>query len=733
MNSIFPIHAEDEENEVTIYEELKGKSVGIQTGSLLDRILPNIIEDVTIVYFESLSDMREALLSGKVDAISADEPKLRYMSAMDPQITYLKEVFEPMEYGYIFNKEKGKGLCNELNQYIKKIKESGFLDEMINEWFDPNNIERQMPDYESLPNINGKISYAIDASIAPFGFVKDGKYAGLEVELMSRFCEEKGYALEISNMQFAALIPGIYSGKYDVASSCITITEERAQSVLFSDPTYIGGSTLAFKRDSERPKLDDYAEKRIAVITGTIFSQQVSARLPRAKQVFYETISDCLMALKTDKVDAIAVDEPVARNIIVQEPSLVIAEGYLESADYAFAFSKSENSQKLSEEISSYITELKRNGDLKQLQDKWFDNVVEESLMSIKPDQLIDTNGTIKVAVYEYPPFTVQENGRYFGYEIELLTLFAKEKGYALDIDSVNANALSAIAQGEKWDMLISAVTITEERKEEIIFSSPSYSGGAVLLVSKQVEQNQMSFIDSIIDSFNKTFIREDRYKLFLQGIATTILITLASVLFGTILGFVIYLLCRKGNIIANSLAKIFTTIMTGLPMVVLLMILYYIIFGKTSISGTVVSIIGFSLVFAAEVYGMVNNAIKAVDYGQTEAAYALGYGYWESFFRYIIPQAVPYFLPPYRGSLVSLVKATAIVGYVAVQDLTKMGDIVRSRTYEAFFPLIAVALIYFALGGLLVFIINRITVFLDPTRRSKKDILKGIDTHDRN
>ena len=120
LGGIFPIHAEDEENEVTIYEELKGKSVGIQTGSLLDRILPNIIEDVQIVYFESLSDMREALLSGKVDAISADEPKLRYMSAMDPQITYLKEVFEPMEYGYIFNKEKGKGLCNELNQYIKK-------------------------------------------------------------------------------------------------------------------------------------------------------------------------------------------------------------------------------------------------------------------------------------------------------------------------------------------------------------------------------------------------------------------------------------------------------------------------------------------------------------------------------------------------------------------------------------------------------------------------------------
>ena len=492
MAGVTTIHAEDNTEEVISYEELKGKKVGIQTGSILDRILPNIIEDVQIVYYESLSDMREALLSGKVDAISADEPKLRYMAAIDSQIVYRKDVFEYMEYAFIFNKDNGKALCNEFNQYVKKIKDNGFLDEMINDWFDPKQ-NRDFPDYESLPNKNGVISYAIDAQLAPFCFVKDGKYAGLEVEIMTRFCEERGYALEITNVQFASLTPGVYSGKYNIASSCITITDERKQSVLFSDPTYIGGSTLAIRKEN----------------TGS------------------------------------------------------------------------------------------------------------------------------------------------------------------------------------------------------------------------------ESFLNSLIDSFNKTFIREDRYKLFLQGIGTTLLITLLSVLFGTILGFIIFLLCHKGNEFANWLAKLFSTIMTGLPIVVLLMILYYVVFGNSSISGAAVSIIGFSLVFSAEVFSMMNNAVKAVDYGQNEAAYALGYGYWSSFFRYILPQAIPHFLPPYRGSLVSLVKATAIVGYVAVQDLTKMGDIVRSRTYEAFFPLIAIAIIYFVLGRLLVFVIDRLTLFLDPSRRSKKDILKGIETHD--
>lgn len=167
------IHAKDNTEEVISNEELKGKKVGIQTGSILDRILPNIIEDVQIVYYESLSDMREALLSGKVDAISADEPKLRYMAAIDSQIVYRKDVFEYMEYAFIFNKDSGKTLCNEFNQYVKKIKDNGFLDEMINDWFDPNKQDRDFPNYESLPNKNGVISYAIGAQLAPFCFVKD--------------------------------------------------------------------------------------------------------------------------------------------------------------------------------------------------------------------------------------------------------------------------------------------------------------------------------------------------------------------------------------------------------------------------------------------------------------------------------------------------------------------------------------------------------------------------------
>ena len=122
---------------------------------------------------------------------------------------------------------------------------------------------------------------------------------------------------------------------------------------------------------------------------------------------------------------------------------------------------------------------------------------------------------------------------------------------------------------------------------------------------------------------------------------------------------------------------------------------------------------------------------VGAIDRGQYEAAYALGHSNIQTFYRIILPQAIPHVLPAYQGEIIGLLKATAVVGYIAVQDLTKMGDIVRSRTYEAFFPLIAVTIIYFILESLFTFVINRIRFVCDPKNRKPEQILKGVDIHD--
>ncbi|MBR2576100.1 MAG: amino acid ABC transporter permease, partial [Firmicutes bacterium] len=221
------------------------------------------------------------------------------------------------------------------------------------------------------------------------------------------------------------------------------------------------------------------------------------------------------------------------------------------------------------------------------------------------------------------------------------------------------------------------------------------------------------------------TFIREDRWKLFLQGIGTTLLITVLSILFGTALGFGAFMLCRNGNPVANAITRFCVWLVRGMPAVVLLMILFYIVFGSVAVSGTAVAVIGFTLVFGAGVFSMIKAGVGAVGNGQLEAAYSLGYTNRRAFYRIILPQAVPHFMPAYKGAVTDIIKATAIVGYVAVQDLTKMGDIIRSRTYEAFFPLIAVAIIYFILAAVLTFLVNRVELRLDPRLRKQKSIRK--------
>ena len=218
---------------------------------------------------------------------------------------------------------------------------------------------------------------------------------------------------------------------------------------------------------------------------------------------------------------------------------------------------------------------------------------------------------------------------------------------------------------------------------------------------------------------------------MFLEGVGTTLSITLASILLGTLLGFLVFLLCCNGGRVTNAISGFCMWLLQGMPMVVLLLILYYVVFGKVHVSGIVVSTIGFILTFGTSVFGMLKMGVGAVDDGQREAARAMGYSDRQTFFKIILPQAIPHVVPAFKGAVVDLIKATSIVGYIAVQDLTKMGDIIRSRTYEAFFPLIAVTIIYFLLEGIINFLAGYVARGADPKRRSRDHILKGVNTDD--
>ncbi|MGN0836755.1 MAG: amino acid ABC transporter permease, partial [Akkermansia sp.] len=262
-------------------------------------------------------------------------------------------------------------------------------------------------------------------------------------------------------------------------------------------------------------------------------------------------------------------------------------------------------------------------------------------------------------------------------------------------------------------------------------FSEPVYEGGTVLLVrDAAAAADRPGLLDELVSSFRSTFVEEQRWEMILRGLGVTLLISLCSVLSGTLLAMLVCAL-RRSRLRALSLpAQLYIALMRGTPIVVVLLILYYVVFQGLSIDPVPIAILGFALNFAAYSAETFRSGVSAIDPGQVEAAQAMGFSRLQIFFCITLPQATRHALPVYKGDVISTVKSTSVVGYIAILDLTKMSDLIRSRTYEAFFPLLTTALIYLALANIIAALIGLVERRIDPQRRRVSlDFLRETDS----
>ena len=209
-----------------------------------------------------------------------------------------------------------------------------------------------------------------------------------------------------------------------------------------------------------------------------------------------------------------------------------------------------------------------------------------------------------------------------------------------------------------------------------------------------------MHIFGDLPDALSNTFLKDDRWKYLTDGLSTTLLVTFFAVILGMVLGFLIAIVRathdKNGKLgVLNFFAKVYLTVIRGTPVVVQLLILYFIIFATVNIDKTLVAILAFGLNSAAYVAEIVRSGIMSIDNGQFEAGASLGLNYSKTMLSIILPQAVKNILPALANECIVLLKETSVAGYIALVDLTKGGDIIRSQTYEAFLPLIAVAIIY--------------------------------------
>ena len=217
---------------------------------------------------------------------------------------------------------------------------------------------------------------------------------------------------------------------------------------------------------------------------------------------------------------------------------------------------------------------------------------------------------------------------------------------------------------------------------------------------------------ENLANRFFLNFIKEDRWKYIADGLKTTLIITFFAVLIGIALGFLVAMIrstyekTHKLKIL-NAVCKVYLTVIRGTPVVVQLLIAYFIIFATVDVNKVLVAVLAFGINSGAYVAEIFRSGIMSIENGQFEAGRSLGFNYPQTMWYIIMPQAFKNVLPTLGNEFIVLLKETSVCGYIALQDLTKGGDIIRSRTYDAFMPLIAVAVIYLAMVMLFTYFVQ--------------------------
>ena len=469
---------------------------------------------------------------------------------------------------------------------------------------------------------------------------------------------------------------------------------------------------------------------KLGVIVGAASNFVAEKQFPQADLQLFSTVVDAMAAVKANKIDGFFFDTRMLGMYCAADDEITTLNETFTCTGAAFGLSK--NKTQLRDDINAVLARMRADGTLEEVINRWCTSD-DPTLPDLTPPE--NPTGTLCVLVDGLTkPFNyIVEDGKCVGLDIEITQRIAYALNMNWELRMMNFDAMIPTVAGSDENLIISFISVTEERKKEIAFTDEYYTSEATILVRKdryvQADESEDAekgnLWTQITDNFTGTFITEKRWKLFLSGIGVTVLISVCAYMLGTVLGLGLCLMLDAKSKILNKIASLYGKIVTGIPILVWLMILYYMVFKGVDIPGIAVAIIGFGLATGASLSGIFKTGLDSVSLGQREAAQAMGFSPFAIFRHIIFPQAAHHVFDLYSGVFVSLAKSTSIVGYIAIMDLTKVSDIVRSRTYKAFFPLIATALIYFGITCAFIALLKLLQRKLNS--RARQALLKGV------
>jgi polar amino acid transport system substrate-binding protein len=724
-----PAETETETEDILTWEDFKGKNLSMVVGFAYGE---NVKEDFAtddVQFFQDYSLMLETVSVGKTDGAFVDLTAAPIYEKEIPELTFVPvpEEFFSSPMGFICS---DPDLLNQFNLFLAEKYADGTMDALREKWMS------SVPDSATpMPEIVNKddpdpIIFYLSELTLPFTFIGEGSQAkGYDAELLISFANSIGRGVSITPVEFNAILPAVQSGKADFGAAGISITAEREQMVDFSDPTFtdtlalmvknpnaaIGPETVAGKPyNPNNLTIEDIMGGTFAVRLGTVYDALITDEFEPSKVERFQDNASAFEAVNQGKLQYAVYDSFVASEAVKEFDDLAyftIPEEYFSVAD-GYAVQLTDTT--LADDLNKFIAEINANGVYTEISYRWLSPEFDADTTKIPEINLDDNTGELlRVAAdATSQPFSyvIGENVS-TGFDIEFVMRFAEATNRKLEITNMPFDAILPSVQSGKYDLAVGCITITEERSNSVLFTDPVYfeRSNVVYRMGSAEAVTENTFIKYIKDAVNRNLIEDNRYKLIIRGLIVTMIITVSSMFAGTLLGGIVaYFLTRK-NRLAKRAAKLAAGLINGLPTVTLLMVAYYIIFGSSQINNVVIAVATFSVIMGIRIGEILAGAIETIDKTEIEAARASGFTAFGAFMTVTLPQAVKRALSPYLTSFVSLMKETAIVGYVAIQDLMRASDIIRSRTYDAYFPLLFAAFIYLTVTTIFILLFKAI------------------------
>ncbi|MDD5033768.1 MAG: ABC transporter substrate-binding protein/permease [Methylococcaceae bacterium] len=736
------------DDEISTLAQIDGKRIGVLGGSAGDLAARKHFPGATFQVFTASADAALAVKTHKADAFVYDKSVLLNLAEKNPELVILDEPVDKLEVAAAIGKDNA-ALLAEINGVLSELKKEGVLQRLRAKWIDSNHaLTPPIPPLTGTDR-RGTLRMGTCATIEPFSFLANGKPTGLDIELSQWMGERLGKKIQVVDMNFESLIPALQSGKIDFALSNFNVTEERKKLVLFSLPYVendisalvrrpplpglaaerepaVKQADLARRQDLKLASVADLKDQRIGVLVGSAHDTYATKHYPHATILQYKTPADVALAVKSGKVDAALFDAEPLREILRQDDTLGLLGDSLFSFSVGVGFKK--DNETLKDQFNRFLSQIKQNGVHGDMVHRW----MEKGEASMPAIENAKSNGVIVAGVSDVGlPFTAVKDNRLVGFDIELSERFAASLGKELKLANMDFGSLIAAVSAGKVDWISSSIYVTEERKKQIHFSDPYYEMGTRVFALKDhiaayeaasnAPSGSPSFPARLANSFYGNLIQENRYLLIWDGLKTTVVISVFSTLFGTLLGALVCFMRMSKRTVLNLPARIYINILRGMPVLVLLMLIFYVVFASVNINAVLVAIIAFGMNFGAYSCEIFRSGIEGIDKGQSEAGIAMGFTPFKTFLYIVLPQTVQRILPVYKGEFISLVKMTSIVGYIAVQDLTKASDIIRSRTFDAFFPLVMVAILYFVIAWVLMLSLEYLERITAPQYKRRK------------